>query len=113
MSVVHVSNETYCAGFLELKHARIRWFLSISKLDLPPRQKSLEDQPYRSICINGEELDFSHGFTNLHSRCYHEILNEQGHSLEETKTSIEIVHALRNTKPAGLKGDYHPFCIRS
>ena len=63
---------------------------------------------YRSISVDGEEFEFSEGFTELHTRSYENILMGKGFPISEARRSIEIVHDIRNMQPVGLKGDYHP-----
>ena len=63
---------------------------------------------FRSIKIEGEELEFSLGFTDLHNQVYKSILGGQGHGIEDARTSIEIAHGIKSANPIGLKGDYHP-----
>jgi len=93
------------AGMLELESANVKWFLSIDKNDLPdPTQKT-----YRSITLDGEEIEFSEGFTDLHTLSYKEILGGSGFGIDEAMPSIEAVYEIRNASPIGLKGDYHPF----
>ena len=87
----------------------MRWFLSINYDLLPKEIKAKGQRTYRSITIEGEELEFSGGFTDLHTRVYEEILNGHGYGLEDARQAIEIVHNIRNSEPIGLKGDYHPF----
>jgi UDP-N-acetyl-2-amino-2-deoxyglucuronate dehydrogenase len=72
-------------------------------------KKSNKARTYRSITIEGEELEFSGGFTDLHTESYKNILEGKGFGIAETKQSIEIVHDIRHKTPIGLKGDYHPF----
>ena len=60
--------------------------------------------------MESEEIEFSGGFTDLHTKSYEAIIEGNGFGLLEAKTSIDIVHAIRNSEPLGLKGDYHPFC---
>ncbi len=112
-NVVHVDEPQRTAGFLELERARIRWFLSIRQDDLPQEPESGKPAVYRSITINDEEIDFSHGLTDLHTKSYEEILNGRGFALAETKPSVEIVSTIRKVKPIGLKGEYHPLLKRS
>ena len=77
---------------------------------LVPSQALLEKQStYRSIKINGEEIEFSHGFTELHTESYKKILKGDGFTLAEARSSIELAYIVRNSIPIGLKGDYHPF----
>ncbi|MBE0649209.1 MAG: Gfo/Idh/MocA family oxidoreductase [Bacteroidales bacterium] len=108
-SEVHLYSDNKAAGNLQLKQANVRWFLSIDRNDLP--QKAVEKQisTYRSITVDGEEIEFSGGFTDLHTESYKQILAGNGFGIKEARNSIEIVHDIRNQKPVGLKGDYHPF----
>ncbi|APS37435.1 Gfo/Idh/MocA family protein [Salegentibacter sp. T436] len=106
---VHVQTHDRAAGYLEFERARVRWFLSINYDVLPEEIKLKGQRTYRSIAIEGEELEFSGGFTDLHTRVYQGVLNDEGYGLEDARTAIEIVHDIRNAKPIGLKGDYHPF----
>ncbi|MHC4241758.1 MAG: Gfo/Idh/MocA family protein [Planctomycetota bacterium] len=112
-NVVQLNEPQRAAGFLELEHARVRWFLSIKRDDLPQEPESGKPAAYRSITINGEEIDFSCGLTDLHTNSYQEILNGRGFTLQDTKPSVEIVSAIRRAKPIGLKGEYHPLLKRS
>ncbi len=109
---VHLYQENKAAGFLQLKQARVRWFLSLDRNDLP--QKAAENglPTYRSITVNGEEIEFSGGFTGLHTESYRQILAGNGFGTKEARNSIEIVHNIRTQKPSGLTGDYHPFLKR-
>lgn len=109
-NVVHISEESKAAGYLKLKNANVRWFLSVDYNDVPEEIKAKGQRTYRSITVNGEEIEFSGGFTDLHTRSYQEILKGNGFGLEETKNSINTVYQIRNSSPVGLKGDYHPFC---
>lgn len=106
---VHVHTHDRAAGYLEFEKARVRWFLSINADTLP--KEGLGKQSYRSLMIEGEELDFSDGFTDLHTESYKEILNANGFRIAETRASIEIVHDIRYKLPIGLIGDYHPLAI--
>jgi UDP-N-acetyl-2-amino-2-deoxyglucuronate dehydrogenase len=98
------------AGYLELENARVRWFLSVNEAFLPPEVAQKGQRTYRSITVNGKELEFSGGFTDLHTLSYQDILNGGGFRARTARPSIETVYAIRNAKPEGLKGDYHPFC---
>jgi UDP-N-acetyl-2-amino-2-deoxyglucuronate dehydrogenase len=108
-NIVHQNEHDRSSGFLEFKNARVRWFLSINSELLPEDIKSQGKTTYRSITIEGEELEFSEGFTNLHTSSYEQILKNNGYGLEDSRQAIEIVYQIRNTKPIGIKGDYHPF----
>lgn len=105
---VHLNTHDRSAGYLEFEKARVRWFLSINYHTIPKKVKDKGQRTYRSITINGEELEFSGGFTNLHTTSYSEILKGKGFGLEEPRQAIEIVHTIRNAKPMGLVGNYHP-----
>jgi len=109
-NICHISDEDKAAGFLELERARVRWFLSVNYDLIPDQIKAKEQRTFRSITVEGEEIEFSGGFTDLHTKSYEAILAGNGFSLMEAKTSIDIVHDIRNSTPVGLKGDYHPFC---
>ncbi|MCR9190149.1 MAG: Gfo/Idh/MocA family oxidoreductase [Alteromonadaceae bacterium] len=108
-NVVHYSDATMAAGYLEYEKARVRWFLSVDYKYVPDSAKSQGQRTYRSITVDGEELEFSGGFTDLHTRTYEEILAGRGFGLEENRVAIETVTNIRDAQPVGLKGDYHPF----
>jgi UDP-N-acetyl-2-amino-2-deoxyglucuronate dehydrogenase len=112
-NVVHLSKEDKAAGFLQLKNARVRWYLSIDENDLPADIRNKGQRTFRSINISGSELEFSEGFTDLHTRSYENILDDQGFGLDEARNSIETVYNIRNQAPVGAKGDYHPFLKNS
>jgi UDP-N-acetyl-2-amino-2-deoxyglucuronate dehydrogenase len=106
---VHQQTHDRASGFLELENARVRWFLSINENCLPEMAVKVGKRTFRSIQIDGEELEFSDGFTDLHTVSYQEIINGNGFGLMEAAPSINVVHQIRNSNPLGLKGDYHPF----
>ena len=107
-NIVHVSSFDRVAGFLRLKKARVRYFLSINPNTLPPEALDNGLRTYRSIRIGEEEFEFSGGFTDLHTESYREILAGRGFGLDDVRTCIQIVYDIRNAVPVGLKGDYHP-----
>lgn len=109
-NIVHISQRDKAAGYLELKKARVKWFLSIDFNDLPDNIKQQGKRTYRSLLLNNEEFEFSEGFTDLHTKSYEEILKGNGFGLEDTRKAIEIVYQIRNAQPIGLKGEYHEFC---
>ena len=109
-NTVHVKTEYANAGFLKLKHANVRWFLSVIYEYIPDEIKAKGQRTYRSITVDGEEIEFSGGFTELHTRSYEEILKGNGFGLDDAKLSIDIVSTIRRLEPVGLKGEYHPFC---
>tara|TARA_R110002167_G_scaffold302554_2_gene506855 strand:+ start:3109 stop:4050 length:942 start_codon:yes stop_codon:yes gene_type:complete len=108
-NIVHVHEKDRAAGYLEFENARVRWFLSINSEYLPKEIKSKGQSTFRSITIDGEELEFSGGFTDLHTMVYNDILEGKGYGLEAARTAITIVHDIRTTEPIGLKGEYHPY----
>lgn len=107
-SVVHVSEKDKAAGYLELERARVRWVLSIDENMLPDEIKSKGQRTYRSIKMENEEIEFSNGFTDLHTESYRHILSGKGFGLKEAKPSIQTVFNIRNATPIGITGDYHP-----
>lgn len=111
-NVVHIHTHDRAAGYLELEQARVRWFLSINEETLPDDVRDAGKRTFRSIQVAGEEIEFSEGFTDLHTRSYEEIISGNGFGIEETRTSIEIVHDIRHQTPIGLKGDYHTFATK-
>jgi UDP-N-acetyl-2-amino-2-deoxyglucuronate dehydrogenase len=111
-NVVHLSGDTSAAGYLEYKHARVRWFLSLDVNHVPPTSRDKGQRTYRSISINGEELEFSGGFTDLHTVSYQEILAGRGFGLEENRVAIETVSKIRGSAPNLALGEVHPFLTK-
>ena len=111
-NIVHVQTHDRASGYLEFERARVRWFLSINYDVLPEEIKSKGQRTFRSITIEGEELEFSGGFTDLHTRVYEGIIEGNGYGLDDARQAIEIVHEIRNSEPVGLKGEYHPFASK-
>jgi UDP-N-acetyl-2-amino-2-deoxyglucuronate dehydrogenase len=109
-NVVHLKTPYTNAGGLILKHANVRWFLSVNQNYLPLKVKLAGQTTFRSIVVDGEEIEFSGGFADLHTRSYEEILKGNGFGLSEAYSSVETVSTIRNLAPIGLKGEYHPFC---
>ncbi len=86
------------SGYLELEKARVKWFLSLDAQDIPKPVLEKGQRTFRSIQIEGKEIEFSGGFTDLHTIAYRHILDGGGFGLEEARNSINIVHQIRNTK---------------
>ena len=107
-NIVHVMSFDRVAGYLELEKARVRYFLSINADCLPPNAVEGEKRTYRSLSIDGDEFEFSQGFTELHTVSYQKILSGEGFRISEARPCIEIVSQIRTATPIGLKGDYHP-----
>jgi UDP-N-acetyl-2-amino-2-deoxyglucuronate dehydrogenase len=107
-SIVHISQPNKAAGYLELENARVRWFLSIDYNDLPKNSKEAGKRTFRSIVIEGEEIEFSEGFGELHTESYRKILDGNGFGLQDARQSVITAFTIRNSNPVGLVGDYHP-----
>lgn len=106
---IHYSDESKTGGYLEYERARVRWFLSIDANDLPPAVQG-KKTTYRNIDVSGAPLEFSEGFTDLHTVSYQEILAGRGYGLEDARHCIETVHAIRSATPrVGPEGEVHPF----
>lgn len=108
-NTVHVLEANKAAGFLMLKNARVRWFLSIDYNDIPQDVRERGARTFRSITVNDREIEFSDGFTDLHTASYKHILEGNGFGLECARQSIQTVYDIRNATPIGKVGDYHPF----
>jgi UDP-N-acetyl-2-amino-2-deoxyglucuronate dehydrogenase len=87
----------HASGELDLSRARVKWYLSINEEHLPAQVKAQGKRTYRSLKMNGSEIEFSEGFTNLHTLSYHEILKGNGFGLKEARPSIDLVHKIRNS----------------
>jgi len=111
-NIVHVHTHDTAAGYLEFNKARVRWFLSINEQTIPEELRAKGKRTYRSMKIENEEIEFSDGFTDLHTESYKNILNAKGFNLNEARKSIEIVYQIRSMKPSGLTGEYHPFAVK-
>lgn len=111
-NVVHHSGIAKAAGYLEYERARVRWFLSIDAQDLPAEVKGRKPT-FRSIDISGEQLEFSEGFTDLHTTSYREILDGRGYGLADARHCVETVNVIRTATPvAGAQGEIHPYASR-
>ena len=110
-NTVHLREKDKASGYLEFKSARVRWFLSINYDVLPEEIKAKRQRTYRSITIEGEELEFSGGFTDLHTESYEKIIKGEGFGILDAQKSIHIVHDIRNSS-ISTKGDKHPLCVK-
>jgi UDP-N-acetyl-2-amino-2-deoxyglucuronate dehydrogenase len=108
-NLIHVHEHDRAAGLLTLKRARVRWFLGINADTLPSEVKEKGQTTYRSLKMEGDEIEFSEGFKDLHTKSYEMILQGKGFRLQEALPSINLVHRIRIADPVGAKGDYHPF----
>jgi len=111
-NIVHLSHYNKAAGYLELENARVRWFLSLDHNDLPAAALEKGQRTFRSIKVDGEEIEYSEGFTELHTLTYKEILAGRGFGLQDARQSVEIAYTIRNAQPEGLTGEYHPVLNR-
>ncbi len=106
---VHLLEDHKAAGFMQLGKARVRWFLSIDINDVPAEVQARGQRTFRSIKVEGEEIEFSGGFTDLHTQTYQHILSGQGYRLKESRPSIDTVYQIRNAKIKRPSGEQHPF----
>ncbi len=112
-NIVHKHDMYSAAGYLELEKARVRWFLSIDYDNIPISVKLKNQRTYRSIQVDGREIEFSSGFTELHTKSYQEILKGNGFGLIDAQPSIQLVHDIRNAEISSLREDYHPLLLKS
>lgn len=105
---VHYRDERTASGYLEYEKARVRWFLSIDSSNLPQNAVKGEKLTYRSIIIGDEELEFSGGFTDLHTQSYENILAGDGYGVDENRVAIETVEQIRNAPVCKAGDKAHP-----
>jgi len=103
---VHLARPDKMAGSLDLERARVRWFLSLDRADLPAEAGGRTT--FRSITLDGEAIEFSQGFADLHTACYRELLEGRGFGIRDARPAIELAHRIRTSQPIGLTGDFHP-----
>jgi len=106
-SEVHFEGPLRTAGFIELDKATVKWFLSIDTKDLPASAAKAHQRTFRSVSIDGTEVEFSEGFTDLHTVVYRETLEGRGFGLETARPSIELVHDIRVAKAVGCNANSH------
>ncbi|MCB2219424.1 MAG: Gfo/Idh/MocA family oxidoreductase [Bacteroidetes bacterium] len=106
-NIVHLSRPDRASGFLQLKQARVRWFLSINAETLPPEIKAKGQTTFRSITVDGEEIEFSGGFTDLHTVSYQKIVEGKGYGLTDARGSVDIVYSIRNQQEQEGDGKRH------
>lgn len=105
---VHLRSPTRASGRIEYERASVNWFLSLEVDDIPMAQKELNQRTFRSITIDGHEIEFSDGFTDLHTKSYKEILSGRGFGLDENRTAIKTVSEIRRVDISTSKVK-HPF----
>lgn len=111
-SVVHLADARKMSGVLDLERARVRWFLSVDGADLPDGYLEAGRPAFRSLTLNGTEVEFSEGFTDLHTRVYEATLAGNGFGLADARPSIELVYAIRTAEVADPGGAGHPLLLR-
>ena len=109
---VHYRDQKTSSGYLEYDRARVRWFLSIDSGHLPENAIQGEKLTYRSIDIEGEELEFSGGFTDLHTQSYHNILSGNGYGVEENRAAIQTVSDMRTIAITEIPKRPHPLLTK-
>ncbi len=110
-NIVHLNTTTKAAGYLEYEKARVRWFLSIDINDIPSAQRAQGKRTYRAVVADGENIEFSDGFTELHTRIYEEVLAGRGFGVEENRVAIETVSHIRTATIAPFDNLTHPFAV--
>ncbi|RNC66007.1 MAG: gfo/Idh/MocA family oxidoreductase [Desulfuromonadales bacterium] len=110
VKLLHVDykDEHKIGGYLELARANVRWFLSLDKSDLPEEARTKGMSTYRSLTMNGEEIEFSDGFTELHTAVYRNILTGSGFGIEDARASINLAYQIRHSQPVRINDHCHP-----
>jgi len=111
-SHVNLKDDKRMSGFLELQNANVKWFLSTDRNDLPQKSIQNKESTFRSITVDGEEIHFSEGFNNLHTRVYEETLAGKGFGIEDARPSISLVHKLRSMPAEQNNDNIHPFALK-
>lgn len=109
-NVVYLKETDANAGYMKLKNANVRWFLSVNYNYIPEDIRATGKTTFRSITVDGEEFEFSEGFTDLHTKSYQDILNGGGFGLDDARNSIVIVSDIRKMNTVSLDEKAHPFC---
>lgn len=110
---IHQREPETASGYIEFERARVRWFLSTDERTLPPSVRLNGQRTYRSIKIDGESLEFSNGFSDLHTLSYERILAGQGFGLSDTRAAVETVSTIRHSSLSKMNTDCHPFSVCS
>lgn len=105
---LHLQKHDKMAGVVEHEHARVRWFLSVDQNDLPQGYVQANKPAFRSLTLDGQEIEFSEGFTDLHTRVYSDILNGGGYGLSDARPAIELVHGIRTSGVVSPRNGGHP-----
>ena len=108
-SAVHLMRSDKLAGALDLERARVRWFLSVDAGDLPTEAAAKGASGFRSITVDGREIEFTEGFTDLHTRVYEKILAGEGFGIRDAHPSIELVYRIRHSDLSSDRSHIHPY----
>lgn len=111
-SIVHQYSPTRISGHLEMEWARVRWFLSVDAQDIPESTRAKGGYAYRSITIDGQELDLTTGFTDLHTEVYRDLLSGGGFGIHDAKPAIDLVYSVRHSRESSANGLAHPMVRR-
>lgn len=111
-SILHIKDDKRMSGFIELKNANVKWFLSTDRNDLPKETSRKGLSTFRSITVDGNEIQFSDGFTDLHTRVYEETLKGNGFGIEDARPSIVLVRKLRSALAINVLDNIHPFAMK-
>jgi UDP-N-acetyl-2-amino-2-deoxyglucuronate dehydrogenase len=109
---VHLGDSRRMAGFIALERANVRWFLSVEQQDLPFAPEPGKKTTFRSITVDGSEIEFSEGFTDLHTVVYREILAGRGYGIDAARGAVELAHRLRTAPVSPLDDTAHPLLRR-
>jgi len=111
-SILHLKDDKRMSGFIELQNANVKWFLSTDRNDLPKEASKKGLSTFRSITVDGNEIQFSDGFTDLHTRVYEETLKGNGFGIEDARPSIVLVRKLRSASVINVLDNIHPFALK-
>tara|TARA_Y100000768_G_scaffold388083_2_gene382061 strand:+ start:33536 stop:34474 length:939 start_codon:yes stop_codon:yes gene_type:complete len=105
---IHMANNYLTSGYMELERAKVKWVLSVDRKYLPVSAVKENKTTYRSITVEGDEIEFSGGFTDLHTKVYQQVVDGKGYGLEDARVAIRIVDQLRDKTPMGIQEYSHP-----
>jgi len=108
---LYLSEPRRMSGFIEFENARVRWLLSVDEGDLPNPIQAGQPKTYRSITVDGQEIEFSGGFTDLHTRVYEKTLTGEGFGIEDARPSIELTYQIRSSELSSLDDMAHPLLL--
>ena len=109
---VHLNEKDKMSGFVEFKNATVKWYLSIDRNDLPEDVVAQGKPTFRSIKIDNEEIEFTEGFTDLHTRVYERTLSGNGFGIDIARPSIQLVYKIRNENLSADRETMHPILLK-